>query len=293
VLITGSVLGMKKGERVMWIYDTEAAEYLGAFKKDVVFYDCVDDHAAQAGPDRNAQRVVQEEGRILARADVVTTTSRQLYAQKRGKNKNTHLVLNAGDTQIFGRSVRKSSIPPSVADLKKPVIGSVGALDAYKVDFDLIRLVAQARPQWQFVLVGRPVLNRRDSALLRLKEMSNVHWLGAVDREDVPEYVAGFDVCMIPYRMNRYNKASFPLKFWEFMATGKPIVVTGLPELKEYNALIGYATNVKSFIAEVEKALKEDKAGSAERKVLARQHSWEKRAGELMRLMEGALVKLR
>lgn len=273
---------------VLWLYDTEAAEYLSAFKKATVVYDCVDDHAAQAGVDRNPQRVVEEEKQILRRADLVTVTSKQLFKLKANANPNTHLVLNAGDVELYNQPFNNTAWPFDVP-AGSPIFGSVGALDAYKVDFQLLHKVARLKRMWQFVFIGAPIVDKKNQDLRRLLALENVHHLGAIDRRFVPAYVQQFDVCMIPYKSNRYNAASFPLKFWEFMATGKPIIATGAPELKPYRELIEYVKSPKEFIAAGERALK-DTRGS-ERQKLASPHSWEKRTAKLLELLEKTVHK--
>ena len=303
VLLTARLLGFRKvrpvssrsgnekvvptpqslASEVVWIYDTEAAEYLDAFPQATVVYDCVDDHAAQAGPDRNPERVEAEEQRILKRADLVTVTSQALLKAKRRQAKVIHLVTNAGDVELF--ATRSTSAWPFSWPQGNPVLGSVGALDSYKYDFKMIADVAQRRPGWQFVFVGAPVVEQKGKQLAELKKLGNVHILGTVPRQEVPGLVAHFDVCLIPYRENRYNAASFPLKFWEFMATGKPIVVSGLPELKSYQDVIGLITSADQFIRETEKWLRSPELSSSKRSLLARDHSWAKRTERLLWLL--------
>lgn len=280
---------------VVWLYDTEAAAYLASFPQATVVYDCVDDHAAQAGMDRNPQRVVQEEAAILQRADLVTVSSRRLFALKRANHPNIHLVLNAGDVVKFEHA--SGYRPVDLDHIPLPIIGTVGTLDAYKVDFELVRAVAKARPQWQFVLIGSPIVDAeeaRRSGLKQLAALANVHLLGPRSRHLVPAYVANFDVCMIPYRNSRYNAASFPLKFWEFMAAGKPIVAAGVPELKAYRDYISYAERTDEFVAGIERALAEAGEDARDREVrraLAREHSWEKRTERLRQLMNETLTR--
>jgi len=165
----------------------------------------------------------------------------------------------------------------------------VGALDEYKIDFGMLLEVAREREEWQFVFVGKPVVDHKSGLLKKLSKLKNVHLLGQVDRQRVPQYVYNFDVCVIPYRANKYNAASFPLKFWEFMATGKPVVVTGLPELKMYQAMIGYAKNKKEFITKIEQALRERPGTARERKLEAGKHSWERRAGAIIKVLKKEL----
>lgn len=281
VLLIMKILGFDSA--AAWIYDTEAAEYLNAFTNTVVVYDCVDDHAQQAGVDRNPGRVREEENKILQRADLVTVTSKRLYELKKNKNKNVQLVLNAGDVELF------KTLTPSPSPLSRrgarPVLGTVGALDSYKVDFELLEKLAKARPKWSIVLIGNPIVDKDREQLERLASLPNIKWLGEIERTKVPAYVKDFDVCLIPYRLSAYNEASFPLKFWEFMATGKPIVVSGLPELREYEGLIEYAKSAEEFIQKCEEALK-NPGQTEERVLLAQEHTWEKRASRLRELLD-------
>ncbi|MDP3997154.1 MAG: oligosaccharide flippase family protein [Candidatus Andersenbacteria bacterium] len=291
VLAKAKWLGFRSGKQVMWIYDTEAAEYVSSFKKALVVYDCVDDHAAQAGPDRNEARVKEEEAMILKRADLVTVTSQKLFQEKRRYNANTHLVLNAGDTKLYAQAEQDKKKVPSLERIAHPIIGSVGALDSYKLDLNLIRSAAELRPEWQFVFVGEPIVDGNRAPIVELAKRPNVHLLGGVDRKDVPRYVSYFDVCAIPYQSSSYNNASFPLKFWEFMATGKPVVVTGLPELKRYADLIDYAISANDFIELIAKSLDSDNSLGRQRLQLAEKHSWEARVAELDMLLQDVVSR--
>ncbi|PIT98342.1 MAG: hypothetical protein COT71_01240 [Candidatus Andersenbacteria bacterium CG10_big_fil_rev_8_21_14_0_10_54_11] len=283
VVRTARRLGFLSGKLVLWLYDTEAAEYLAAFPRATILYDCVDDHAAQAGVDRNPARVREEEAAIMARADLVTVTSRRLFELKKGKAKSVELVLNAGDVAAF--SAPAGGPPPDMADILPPRLGTVGALDAYKFDFNLLAAAAKARPQWQFVFIGAPAVEQRNPELTALAALPNVHVLGPRERQYVPAYVQHFEVCLIPYRDSRYNEASFPLKFWEFMATGKPVVAAGVPELRAYRELISYAESAEEFIAEIERALRSPELSREARAALAQEHSWEKRTERLLALL--------
>lgn len=283
IIFIARLLGFGK---VLWLYETEAAEYLLAFPKAIVIYDCVDDHAAQAGAERNPARVREEEKVIMRRAKLVTVTSRKLYEMKKGLHSNVHLVLNAGDVSAFAKATAGKG---EILSVDSPVLGTVGALDGYKVDFELLENLAKTKPEWQIVLIGEPIVDKDKRSVQALTKLANVRWLGTIARERVPEYVKQFDVCLIPYRSSDYNAASFPLKFWEFMATGKPIVVSGLPELREYSNLIGYAENSQEFIELCQKALHSPLSGKEERISLAQKHSWEKRVEKLRTLLESVL----
>lgn len=285
IMLAARLLGFSTPATVLWIYDTEAAEYLSAWPKAAVMYDCVDDHVAQAGAERNPKRVKEEEEAIMKRADIVTVTSRRLLGMKKNAHANVQLVLNAGDVKLFSQAQLECGIhAQALKSIPHPIIGTVGALDEYKIDVDLIMQVARAQPEWQFVFVGEPVLHPRSSIVRELQALPNVHFTGAVPHRFVPCYVREFDVCMIPYRSSAYNAASFPLKFWEFMATGKPIVAAGVPELRAYQEHIGYAATSAEFIQLCEEALR-NPAQAEQRQALAQDHSWEKRVERLLALL--------
>lgn len=289
VMHTAKQLGFMEGETVMWIYDTEAAEYLPYFQHKVVAYDCVDNHAAQAGVNRNAKRVHTEERTILKRADLVTVTSKRLLKMKRNHTKNIHLILNAGNVELFQAPISSSATEAAtraLSDIDHPILGSVGALDSYKYNFDLLLTIATNNPTWQFVFVGSPVVDQKTPALKSLTKLPNVHLIGTVEQSDVPAYVQHFDICLIPYKRNEYNEASFPLKFWEFMATGKPIVASGVPELEEYSEYISYAKSAKDFSQAVERILAANSKPDAARIALAQEHGWNSRARQLLRLLQ-------
>ncbi|MDA1169428.1 MAG: oligosaccharide flippase family protein [bacterium] len=288
VLYTAKTLGFMEGNTVMWIYDTEAAQYLPLFNKTTVVYDCVDNHAAQAGVNRNSKRVHKEEKAILKRSNLVTVTSKRLLKIKRKSAKNIHLVLNAGDVALYQQPVldaAKNQAHEMLKSIPHPMIGSVGALDSYKYDFELLTQIAIEHAEWHFVFVGSPIVEQKTPALRALKKLPNVHMIGSIARAHVPAYVAYFDICLIPYKNNTYNEASFPLKFWEFMATGKPIVASGVPELAEYEPMIAYANSPKEFSKKVADILKINKAIDQKRIILAAQHGWEQRANKLKKLL--------
>jgi O-antigen/teichoic acid export membrane protein/glycosyltransferase involved in cell wall biosynthesis len=277
-------LGFTGPSVCLWLYDTEAAEYLSAFPEAFVLYDCVDDHAAQAGAERNRQRVGEEEALILQRARLVTVTSRRLYALKSPHNSATHLVLNAGDVALYSQP--PGTAPQKLQAISHPIFGMVGALDSYKIDFPLLIDAARRRREWQFVFIGSPLIGADKHDLQQLVSLPNVHLLGTVPREAVPRFVQSFDVCVIPYRASQYNEASFPLKFWEFMATGKPIIASGVPELTPYGELISYVHTADEFIQAAEQWILRPAYKRDERVFLAQEHSWEQRAAAVLALLE-------
>lgn len=278
-------LGFQKP--ALLIYDTEAAEFLDEFPISRVVYDCVDDHRVQAGVERNSALVEWEEDRIAARAAAISVTTQPLAERFSRVHKNVHLVPNAADVTAFAQ--RPAREPSDIATIPHPRIGTVGALDIYKVDVELLEQVAHEHPDWHIVLVGPVDYSETGGAepVRKLSELPNVHFLGPKSREDVPAYVHAFDVAIIPYRESPYNRASFPLKFWEFLAAGKPVVASGLPSLEAYRHLVTLASSLDAFTRGIQEALDHGNEGRDVRIAEAKKHSWESRVAALEKILSG------
>lgn len=266
---------------VVLIYDTEAAEYLDDFPSARVVYDCVDDHAAQAG--QNAILVAAEEARIVERAAAVAVTTELLREKFTRLCVPVHLVPNAADVASF--SAPPSGEPSDIKPIPHPRIGTVGALDSYKVDVALLSVVATRHPEWHFVLVGPVNYSGTDASVVQLRKFSNMHFLGSKLAQEVPAYVHAFDVAMIPYRESSYNRSSFPLKFWEFMAAGKPVVASGLPSLAAYQHLASLPRTSEEFSVAIQHALAHGAVGRAARIAEAQKHDWSTRVSAIEQLL--------
>jgi len=119
----------------------------------------------------------------------------------------------------------------------------------------------------------------------------NIHYLGQKRFDELPNYIKHFDVCIIPYNINNYTETVFPLKFFEYMATGKPIVTTNLPALDEYKDIVGYAKDKEEFMDYIEKALKEeDQVRINERLKIAKANSWDARVEEMIKIIKAHLI---
>lgn len=275
-------LGMKNP--VILVYDTEAAAFLDDFPRAPVVYDCVDDHKAQAGVDRHATLVEQEEASLASRADAIAVTTKPLFHRFSKIHRNVHLAPNAADITVFLHA--PTDEPPDIAAIPHPRIGTVGALDIYKLDIPMLTEIARQHAAWQFVFVG-PVdyagVGARD--LQVLQTLPNAHFLGVQSRARVPAYVHGFDIAIVPYRESAYNRSSFPLKFWEFMASGKPVVASGLPSLGPYISLIKLATSREEFEAGIAYALERGTEGREARIAEAKRHDWSGRVNVLEQLL--------
>ncbi len=276
----------KRERPILWTYLPHSADLVGTLGEKLVVYDCVDDHAAYTG--WRPETITALEERLLARADVVFVTARGLYEAKKDLCREIHLIPNAADVELFRRALDPATPPaPELEDLPRPVIGFVGVIHDW-IDTDLLAGLARRRPEWSFVLVG-PAGPGVD--LKPLRELSNVHLLGRRDKEDLPRYLKGFDVCLNPFRMNRLAQSVSPLKFYEYLAAGKPVVSVPLPEVLPYAGLVEIATGPEEFLEKIAFALaRETPELRARRLEVAARHTWEQRVAAMAAHVARALA---
>lgn len=202
-------------------------------------------------------------------ADLLITTAAPLY-DKLPANSPRLLVRNATDISVFA----EAPLVLSIND-KRPVIGYFGYIGPW-FETSWVEHVAKARPEWSFVLVG-PV-NECDVTIL--EQLKNVTFVGKVDHDKLPGYVHAFDVCMIPFKINELTRCTNPVKAYEYLSAGKPVVSSAMPEVMDMDGMVETADNQEQFLAKIEQclAIKNDSSRVAQRKNWVRNHTWAKRA---------------
>lgn len=235
----------------------------------MVVYDCMDDHGSFHN---TAQQILDEETRLLEKADLVITTSATLSDKIARQRENT-LVRNAADSEWF-------ATPPEHLryQSEKPVVGYFGAISEW-FDIDLIIKAADACPEYDFVLIGSTYL----CDIKRAQEVDNIHFIGEVPYEDLKGYLYAFDVCLIPFQICELIHHTNPVKLYEYLAAGKPVVATAMPELKLVDEHVYVSDDAESFISNIHQALaeKDDVAGIEKRRSFALQNQWSNRVESL------------
>jgi len=271
---------------IVWVYSPDAVSVVDHLGFERVVFDAVDDYPAQPYYRRHLRGIEDDQMRIARRAAVIFTSARKLQAQFSQYNSHCYYMGNAADVEHFS-TPSVAAEPNELAHIPHPRVGFVGALDDYKVDADLLRAVAELQPTWQFVLIGPEGVAGKSSRASALRELPNVHMLGARPHSDLPAYLSGMDACIIPYRLNRYTESCFPLKFFEFLAAGKAVVSTPLPELLPYASLARLAATAEEFVRALEAALREDSPELREaRLAIARENTWGAKADRMQRIVE-------
>jgi glycosyltransferase involved in cell wall biosynthesis len=276
-------LGMK--DPVLWVYHPVMAQGLAAFPRATVLYDCVDEYSAFPQFASRAQDIRKLEEQLLRRADVVTTSSAALFESKSRLNSCTHLVENVAD---FAHFVRTPEAEPDARfeALPRPRVGFVGAISTHKIDAELVAACAAMKQDWSFVFVGGEIDGREVFEICA--PLENVHFAGHVDYEKLPNTMACFDLLWIPYAMNDYTRCVFPIKFFEYLASGKPVASTPIPALRKYAHLVEVADGAENMVKALEATLATETPEKRSRRVAAaRGSTWNHRIDRILEVLEG------
>lgn len=264
----------------LWTFLPNTAPYVGTLGEDLAIYYCVDEWATFNGLDREG--TIAMERALLERVDATFTTSLALAEKKRPFCKSTHLAPHGVDAAKFATALDPAvSVPADLAALPGPKIGFFGTLRDF-LDYDLMAHIAKARPNWSIALIGQ---ERCDIGPIR--GLPNVHLLGQKKHDELPAYCKGFDVGLIPYRIDNDVKFINPLKLREYLSAGLPVVSTAMPEVKPYAHLCHIGSTGDELVAAIERALTEGSPDA--RKLRAKSmesETWEARVASVMRVVD-------
>ena len=248
-LAHGGRLEGKFSNAVQWFWTPmPAPAMLGAFNETGVVYDCMD----ELSQFRDAPReLVERERLLLANADIVFTGGYKLFTSKSAHHRNVHFFGCGVDIAHFGKARLEETPVPRDAQFDSPVAGYFGVIDE-RLDYDLIRGLADRNPELQVVMVG-PTAKVDPS---ELPIAPNIHWLGQRTYDDLPGYVKSFDVCLMPFALNEATEYINPTKTLEYMAAGKPIVSTAVPDVvRNFTPIVTVATSPEQFLSGVHNAI--------------------------------------
>jgi UDP-galactopyranose mutase len=243
---------------ILWYYTPMALSSAERLAPSLVVYDCMDELSAFRGA---PPQLLEHEERLLRQAHVVFTGGWSLYEAKRSRHPNVHCLPSSVDVTHFRQARQPLPAPADQAGIPGPRLGFCGVLDE-RLDVELLAAVADARPDWQLVMLG-PVVKIDPAALPR---RPNIHYLGAKPYEELPRYLAGWDVALLLFARNEATRFISPTKTPEYLAAGRPVVSTSIRDVvRPYGeqGLVHIADAPADFVAAVEVALGQDAADPA------------------------------
>jgi glycosyltransferase involved in cell wall biosynthesis len=274
---------------ILWLTDPYHLSLVGRFGEKLVCYFNFDEFADMAENRRVRQLLGRLDHELTRRADVVFATSRSQWDRRRLVNPRTYLIPNAVDFDMFHRAVTENlPIPADIAGVRRPILGFVGWLTNH-IDVALLRRVADAYPQCSLVLLGPDHLPAcADLDVLRSRR--NVVWLGRKVQSEIPAYLRVFDVALMPYSVTGHVLSAYPAKLHEYLAAGRMVVATALPELRPYRNVVCLAESRDEFVQMVGQALGDRPTEAINQGIaLARENTWDQRVAEICTILSPLL----
>ena len=236
---------------VAWYYTPMALAFSGHLKPTFLVYDCMDELSAFQGA---PPEMVEQEQQLFQRADVVFAGGKSLYESKRLQHANVHLFPSSIDKAHFARARQPIPDLSDQHSIPHPRVGFYGVLDE-RLDRDLLRDLAALHPEWHFVLLG-PIVKIRPEDL---PQASNLHYLGSKSYSDLPQYLANWEVAILPFARNASTRYISPTKTPEYLAAGKPVISTPIQDVVQpYGemGLVHIASTAEQFAAAIAFALR-------------------------------------
>ncbi|MGD0453278.1 MAG: glycosyltransferase [Solirubrobacteraceae bacterium] len=272
---------------ILWAYVPQAEVLIDALGPSLIVYHCVDDIAAHARIDTASFRAAEQ--RFAARADLVLASAPALAERLRRFSANVLDAPNVADTELFSQALIPSppaTLDPQMAALPAPRIVFTGAIVAVKLDLGLLAELARLRPSWSFALVGPIGPGEPHADISAITAQPNIHLLGPRAYDELPNVLRAADAGLIPYSRNELTDSVFPMKVYEYLAAGLPVIATPLPAL-EGVAEVRSAADAQGIALLLEQALAEDSPERrAERSRAAAAHSWDRRLQEIAAAIE-------
>jgi glycosyltransferase involved in cell wall biosynthesis len=286
-----SRLGMH--QPILYVWHPAFIDMVERFDAPLVIYHCYDEYGAFRGA--NKEEIKAQEARLLKRADLVFTVSPGLRERRLELNPNTYVVRNGVDADYFAKAqAPETVVAADIASIRRPIIGCISRIVPEYFDAALLREVFRKRPEWSLVVIGpeNPPQVSGGEDLQRLKAEPNVHFLGMRPFESLPSYLKAMDVCTIPYRVTGNTEVADPLKLYEYLAAGKPIVSVPREFADDVRPFVYTGAGADGWVAAIEEALAADSPDlRAKRRAVAQENTWDKRIDQISHLAMAALAR--
>ena len=272
---------------ILWIAIPTAADMIGTLGESVVVYHVSDKYDANTMDHATDPALIRRlHEQAIDAADLIFYSGRKLFIEVDRGWERSHLLEQGVDYDHW-RRVSETTIAPEIAQIPRPRIGYFGAIEPWLVDQELIKRASRERPEWQWIFIGNK------SRGLEIEDLPNVHFLPPVPYAELPAYAAGFDVCVLPWETEQsFTSYGSAIKVREYLATGKPVVISPLPEYEPMRDVLRIARTRDDFLRLVEEALHDnDAAAVARRQASVASGTWDARAEWVSGLIERVLAQ--
>ncbi len=270
----------------LWINQHEAGHLLDAEIAPNSIYDITDDWTKFSGNQSRLSLITQQDATLCQSSDHVIVCSQQLYDDKAKlvDLDRLHLIPNGVHVEHY-EVVADTSLPVhKIAERwTSPVFGYTGTIHGDRVDVNLIASVAKSCPTATIAMVGPNLLEAADQQALN--QFSNIVFTGAQPYLELPDIMRAFDVCMVPHLVTPFTESLNPIKLWEYLAAGKPIVSTNVAGFRDFPELMFVSPTHDVFMENLSVALSADKSAANDRQDVAKLHSWDSRLHDVMRVL--------
>ena len=241
------------------------------------------------------KRARKHDRQITADSEIVVTSSKLIYDDLKSSVQKVHYLHNSADYKHFAQSAGEViAIPDDIKMIPKPIFGFIGYMN-HLLDYELITKLSMALPVASFLLIGseQRITNvTYDIWYQKTKSISNIYYLGFKEYESLPNYLKGFDVCLLPFNLNDWMRYSAPNKTYQYLSSGKPIVATNFTEMESVKEVVYIANNHDEFIEMARVAVNEkDEEIRKRRQKVALENSTENRAVKMMAILNNFLEK--
>jgi glycosyltransferase involved in cell wall biosynthesis len=269
---------------ILWIAIPTAAELIGEFDESRIVYQVSDKYDANTMDHSTDPALIRRlHEHAIDAADLIFYSGRKLFNEATRRRERSYLLEQGVDYDHWSKvGSGEIQIADAVAKIPRPRLGYFGAIEPWLVDQELIKRAAREHPEWQWIFIG----NR--SRGMDIEQLPNTHFVPPVPYDDLPTYAAGFDVCVLPWETEQtFTSYGSAIKVREYLATGKPVVISPLPEYEPMQNVLRIARSRDDFMKLVEDALAEnDPAAPARRQAAVASGTWDARAEWVSELIE-------
>jgi len=239
---------------ILWTFLHQTADLVGKLKESISIYHCVDDWPillSMANMGRT-NRIREDEIALTSSVDIIFRVSSNLLSRLKIPNPILFDMPNGVDIDLFNpRQYSDDLVKHDMKNLSRPIIGFSGTIGKW-IDIELIIQIAKCYKNGSIVLIG---LNENNPNIDKLQNLNNIYFLGMKSREEVPEYISNFDVCLMPFNRTKIGEGLLPLKMFEYLALGKPVVATSSKVLKQFSDVLYLANDTDTFLEHIKNAI--------------------------------------